>query len=320
MSKNIYLGIDVGGTKIEGAVALLDENQRSFEVISRIKIPLPSHHFDTFVTGLVEFIQKLIQQAGLNRSDIKAIGIGLPGSIDPQSQLMINGNTHFLIGQDLIKALREKMEWTVSLSIENDANLFTLAEAWGGVGKLFEKENAIPFHKQIALGITLGTGVGGGLVYSGSIFPGASGGSLEVGHIGLDPQGRKCYCHQLGCSETYLSGTALENNRFEWSSKEVFDRYREENINAEKMLRDYREKMLLFLRNLSNLFNPHYFVFGGGLSNQKEIFVDLKKELDQCVFLGKKYAPEIYINQLGDSAGLFGAMILASKKYLSDQL
>lgn len=316
MSKNIYLGIDVGGTKIEGAVAILDEKQQSFEVLSRIKIPLPSHHFDSFIISLAEFVQKLVQQSGFNHLDLKAIGIGLPGSIDPQKQIMINGNTHFLIGQDLIGSLREKLGWPVSVSIENDANLFTLAEAWGGAGKIFEKEHSISFNKQIALGITLGTGVGGGLVFNGSIYPGAYGGSLEVGHISLDPQGRKCYCHQLGCSETYLSGTALENNRFEWSSKDVFERYREENINAEKMLRDYRDKMLLLLRNLSNLFNPHYFVFGGGLSNQKDLFVNLKKELDQCVFLGKNYSPEIYINQLGDSAGLFGAMIMASEKYL----
>lgn len=314
MSKNVYIGLDVGGTKVEGAVGLIDEQSSTFTVLSKIRIPLPSHQFENFSMALSEFILKLLDQSGVAKSEIKAIGAGLPGSIDPETNLMINGNTHFLINQNLKQSLQQHLNWEVPLFFENDANLFTLAEAWGGAGKLFSNETKIPFKKQIAIGITLGTGVGGGMVSEGRIFHGARGGAMEVGHISLDPQGRKCYCHQFGCAETYLSGTALQNNRFEWSSSEVFSKYREENINAEKILKDYREKMVLFLRTLSNLFNPHYFVFGGGLSNQADLFIDLKSEMDECLFLGKKYAPEYYINQLGDSAGLYGAMIHAHEK------
>lgn len=314
MSKNIYIGLDVGGTKIEGAVAALNEDTRSFEVLSKIRIPLPSHQFDHFIDSLAKFINQLIEQAGVERASINGLGMGLPGSIDPRTQFMINGNTHFLVGQSIAENLGEKLRWDIPITIENDANLFTLAECWGGAGKIFEKEHACAFAQQVALGITLGTGVGGGLVSKGSIFQGAHGGSMEVGHISLDAQGRKCYCHQFGCAEAYLSGTALENNRFNWTSKEVFLQYREENINAEKILRDYREKLLHLLRTLSNLFNPHYIVFGGGLSNQPDLFTNLKNELDQCLFLGKNYGPEIYMNQLGDSAGLFGAMINVHEK------
>lgn len=80
-------------------------------------------------------------------------------------------------------------------------------------------------------------------------------------------------------------------------------------MDADKILKDYRANLLHLLRTLTNLFNPHYFVFGGGLSNRPELFANLKNELDQCLFLGKNYGPEIYLNHLGDSAGLFGAMI-----------
>ncbi len=314
MSKNVFIGLDVGGTKVEGAVAILDPLTHSFTVLSKIRIPLPSHHYEHFLESIKDLLNKLIEQASVQGDDIKAVGVGLPGSINPNTMRMINGNTQFLIEKNFLDDLKLKLGWNTRFFVENDANLFTLAEAWGGVGKHFQKETGIPFEKQIALGITLGTGVGGGLVNFGKIYSGASGGSLEVGHISLDTQGRQCYCHQFGCAETYLSGTALQHNRFDWSSQEIFSKYREENINAEKLLKDYREKMLLLLRTLANLFNPHYFVFGGGLSNQAELFLDLKEEMDQILFLGASYAPDYYINELGDGAGMFGAMVYSHEK------
>ena len=314
------MGLDVGGTKVEGAVAIIDTEDHSIEVLAKSRIPLPGNDSETFTSSLSDLIESLIHDARINQSDLVAIGMGLPGSIDQQTNRMINGNTYFLIGEDLKNKLQSKLPFSIPLFVENDANLFTLAESWGGAGKTFYKKTGIPFHRQVVIGITLGTGVGGGFVTNGSIFSGAHGGGLEVGHISLDAQGRKCYCSQFGCAETYLSGTALQKNRHDWSSKEIFEKYRNEDINAEKILRDYREKMLHFLRTLTNLFNPHYIVFGGGLSNQPDLFVDLETELSSGIFLGEKYAPKIYVNELGDSAGVYGAMIHAMNKLqFSDQ-
>jgi predicted NBD/HSP70 family sugar kinase len=309
MTKKLTLGIDVGGTKVEGALAFIDTENHSFEVLSKNRISLPGHNAHSFTEQLAVFIHDLVKVARIEGQEILSIGLGLPGSIDPKTKRMVNGNTHFLIGENISELLSEKLQWNTPVFVENDANLFTLAESWGGVGLDYFQNNSIPFDEQVALGITLGTGVGGGLVYRGKIYSGANGGSLEVGHVCLDPQGRHCYCGQLGCSESYLSGTALQKNRYDWSAHEIFEKYRNEDINAEKILKDYREKFLHLLKILSNLFNPHYFVFGGGLSNQQDLFTDLQKELGSQIFLGEKYSPTILMNKLGDSAALYGAMI-----------
>lgn len=140
MSTNVYIGLDVGGTKVEGAIAVLDDNFHSLKVLSRVRIPLPSHEFNSFINSLSELVMKLIDQAGLEKNKIKAIGVGLPGSINPKTNKMINGNTHFLVGEDFKTALIEKLKWPIRLFMGNDANFFALAECWGGAGLNFEKK------------------------------------------------------------------------------------------------------------------------------------------------------------------------------------
>jgi predicted NBD/HSP70 family sugar kinase len=134
---------------------------------------------------------------------------------------------------------------------------------------------------------------------------------MEVGHISLDPKGVVCYCGQKGCAERYLSGTALNLVAGFSDAKNIFEQAEHGNIAALEVLADYRRHMVHFLSILNNLFNPHYFVFGGGLSNQKIIFDNLKEDLSKNIFLSADLCPEIYINRLGDSSGLFGAMIYA---------
>jgi fructokinase len=311
MEKKYYLGLDVGGTKVEGAIAELHTNDRSIKVFSKKRMAVNSKGTaDEFVGTLVILIKDLLSEAKFSLTNIKAIGIGLPRSLDPKTKIMMNGNTQFLIGYDVINALKNKLNSNLPIFAQNDANLFTLAEAWGGAGKKFYQEKHIPFEEQVAVGITLGTGVGGGLVSLGEIYNGAHGSGLEVGHIALHPEGHECYCGQKGCAETYLSGTALNKIG---NAKEIFDKAEKGDVEACKILEIYRKNFIHFLSILNNLFNPHYFVFGGGLSSQKSLFKDLKSDLENNIFLAKKFCPEIYINQLGDSSGLFGAMIYAQE-------
>jgi fructokinase len=311
MEKKYYLGLDVGGTKVEGAVAELSRTDRTFKVFSRKKISaITSSEFDEFTNSIVGLISDLLFEAKISLNELKAIGIGLPGSLDPKTKIMMNGNTRYLIGKDLISVLKNKLNLDIPLFAENDANLFTLAEAWGGAGKKFNQDKHIAFEEQVALGITLGTGVGGGLISLGQIYCGAYGASLEVGHIGLDINGPECYCGQRGCSELYLSGTALNKIA---DSKEIFEKAHMGEDQAKELLQIYRKNLVHFLSILNNLFNPHYFVFGGGLSTQSVLFTDLKKELENNIFLSREFCPEVYINQLGDSSGLFGAMVYAQE-------
>jgi fructokinase len=280
-------------------------------VFSRKKIAaISTEKFEDFINSLEQLITDLLIEAKLSLKDIAAIGMGLPGSLDPRTKIMMNGNTRYLIGHDILSALKNKLNIDIPIFADNDANLFVLAEAWGGAGVSFLNEKNISFAEQVAIGITLGTGVGGGLISKGTVFSGAFGSALEVGHISLNTNGPKCYCGQNGCAELYLSGTALNKHG---DSKLIFEKAENSDNDAMDLLNNYRKSFVHFLSIINNLFNPHYFVFGGGLSTQKLLFKDLKEDLENNIFLSKEYCPEIYINKLGDSSGLFGAMIYANE-------
>jgi fructokinase len=311
MEKKYFLGLDVGGTKVEGAIAHLNIAEHSINIFSKKKIAsVSSQNFEDFIISLSGLITDLLNEAKISLKELSAIGIGLPGSLNPNTHIMMNGNTRYLIGHDILAALKKSLDFNLPIYAQNDANLFTLAEAWGGVGKKYNEDRQVPFEEQIAVGITLGTGVGGGLVIKSDIFNGAHGAALEIGHISLKLDGPECYCGQRGCSELYLSGTAL--NKIS-DSKEIFTKVLNNDEEATKVLKEYRKNLIHLLSILNNLFNPHYFVFGGGLSTQSILFKDLKKELESNIFLSPEFCPEIYINQLGDSSGLFGAMIYAQE-------
>lgn len=309
MKKKYYLGLDIGGTKVEGAIGILDKSTHSITVLAKKRIPC-IQEINQFTESLVELIKSLLSDSALMISDLSAIGLGIPGSIDPKTQVMLNGNTKFLIGFDLISDLENKLKTIIPIVAQNDANLFTLAESWGGAGKHFTASKGVAYNEQIVVGITLGTGVGGGCVTHGKIFQGANGSALEVGHIVLESGGIKCYCGQQGCAETYLSGTAINKKM---NSRELFEKAESGDPEVLQTLIDYRLNLVHFMSIINNLFNPHYFVFGGGLSQQQVLFEDIKTDLQENIFLSKEYCPEIYINQLGDSAGVYGAMIYASE-------
>jgi predicted NBD/HSP70 family sugar kinase len=309
MKRQFFLGLDVGGTKVEGAVAELDYNSHSINIFSKKRIS-SIHHISDFVDSLVSLILELLLEAKINIDELEAIGLALPGSLDPKTSFMINGNTQFLIGHDLVAMLRLKLKSNLPIVAQNDANLFTLAEAWGGAGKHYQLKSGVHFKDQVAVGITLGTGVGGGFVNQGKILIGANGSACEVGHIVLSAGGNKCYCGQQGCAEAYLSGTAINKIM---DSRVLIEKAKLGDPKVLQFMIDYRLNLVHFMSILNNLFNPHYFVFGGGLSNQTILFEDLKTDLGENIFLSKEYCPEIYINHLGDSSGLFGAMIYASE-------
>lgn len=319
MTSELYLGLDIGGTKVEGAIALIDPICGQIQVYSQKKILLEKPTtYENFLDSVFGLICTLVSESKIEYSSLKALGAGLPGSIDPKTNVMLNGNTIFLIGKNFVSDLNEKLfnkfKIRHPLFVNNDANLFALAEGTFGVGRKFYEQRNIAIKDQVLVGITLGTGVGGGAVSEGKILHGAHGSSLEVGHISLDPKGPRCYCGQNGCAEIYLSGTGLQKMNSIESSIEIFKKAELGDLEALEILKEYRAKMIHFLSILNNLFNPHYFVFGGGLSQQKVLFQDLHSDLKEKIFLTPEFCPEIYTFQLGDSAGLFGAMLYANEK------
>ena len=188
------IGIDLGGTKIEGI--LTDENYKD---IARKRIPTNQ---DEGYNSILESIKSLVLELSQECDNKVSIGICTPGALSLDSGLIKNSNTQCLIGKDLQNDLKNILHYDVS--IENDANCFALAEAKLGAGK----------NSNLVFGIIMGTGVGGGITIDGKIYRGRTNIAGEWGHHCLHTGGNSCYCGNRGCVETYISGPALEKN---WS-------------------------------------------------------------------------------------------------------
>ena len=317
------LGLDIGGTKTEAAVLRIDHNSGKFQIIARLRTPTHRHEgFETILNDLVDLIKKVLIEAKVDSKSLAGIGIGLPGSVDPKTMKMSFGNTMALIGKDLPQKLKFALKVKCKVVCENDANCFALAEALHGAGLTHSKKIKKAADSLTSVGIILGTGVGGGIILSGKIHSGRLGGAGEIGHTELYTNGHPCYCGRNGCAENYLSGAALEatfGTRMYSQIKErpdakgVIDLYRKKDPAAVACVLQYKRDLGKFLGNLQNVFDPDYFVLGGGMSNVPEVYSHLKDEIQKHCFLPHS-APDIYRNELGDSAGVIGAAILAYSK------
>ncbi|HQH29044.1 MAG TPA: ROK family protein, partial [Oligoflexia bacterium] len=191
---NILLGIDLGGTKIEGIA--INAGCMNLQEICRLRIQTESElGYQHILQRLKEMAHMLAQKTGTKPS---IIGLGHPGSEDPQTKTLKNSNTLCLNGQSLLQDLESALG--IQVAAANDANCFALAESRFGAGR----------GAQIVFGVIMGTGVGGGIVVDGKVISGAQGIAGEWGHNVLDERGPRCYCGKSGCVETILSGPALE--------------------------------------------------------------------------------------------------------------
>ena len=285
------IGIDLGGTKIEGV--LVDEE---FQVIERKRVPTNQNNG---YESILETIQNLVSDLKKN-NEKTSIGVCTPGALSKESGLIKNSNTQCLIGKDLKNDLEKILDQEIS--IENDANCFALAEARLGAAK----------NHETVFGVIMGTGVGGGLVIDGKIHVGRTNIAGEWGHHCIKPNGNECYCGRKGCVETYISGPALEKkwNQLTNQNTSVLDIIKNSQENAYKTWKnEFLENFGLSLANVIDIIDPDAIVLGGGLSNIPFLYDEGKDLVYQNVFSDMVDTP-ILQNQLGDSAGVFGACIL----------
>ncbi len=228
------------------------------------------------------------------------MGICTPGAISKETGLLKNSNTQCLIGKPLKEDLEKKLN--KKISIENDANCFAISEATMGVAK----------NHSFVFGVILGTGVGGGIVIDGKIHHGRTNIAGEWGHHTLHQNGKNCYCGKKGCVETYISGPALEHR---W---EELTRKKESLIEIVKNLdfpqfgqwkKEFLDNFGTGLANVIDILDPDVIVIGGGLSNIEFLYDDGIKNVYDKVFSDLVDTP-ILKNNLGDSAGVFGAALL----------
>ncbi len=284
------LGVDLGGTKTEAI--LLDEN---FSVIKRKRIPTPQNDYQK----ILDSISSLVLDISKNVTDF-SLGVCTPGAISKQTGLIKNSNTQCLIGKSLKEDLENKLGKKIFM--ENDANCFTMAEATLGAGINFDS----------IFGVILGTGVGGGIVIDKKLHSGRTNIGGEWGHHTLHRNGNLCYCGKHGCVETYISGPALENH---WknlsgksqSLKEILPDI--DNEYGKKWKDEFLENFGYGLANVIDILDPDAIILGGGLSNIDFLYTEGKESVYSKVFSDLVDTP-ILKNELGDSAGVFGACML----------
>lgn len=289
------IGIDLGGTKIEGI--LLDKQNH---VLERIRVSTKQQSgYDVILDRIINLVKDI-----QSRSDQAAnIGICTPGAIEPVKGVLKNSNTVCLNG----KPLKDDLESVLGcpIKMENDANCFALAEAAMGAAKGYST----------VFGVIMGSGVGGGIVFNQRIHRGRLFIAGEWGHITLYPYGLDCYCGRQGCVEKYISGTALERRWSELGGEnlaldQIVSRF---DSQPDDLYRKWKTEFLnnfgRALATVINIIDPDAIVLGGGVSNIPFLYLEGSKVVQNNIFSNFSDTP-ILPNQLGDSAGVFGAALL----------
>ena len=289
------IGIDLGGTKIEGVV--LDAAGRE---IIRKRIATEREHGYQHILNRIKSVHDELAAAVPGQPT--TFGIGTPGAISPRTGLLKNSNTVCMNGQpvkaDLEKLLGRKIE------IQNDANCFAMAEALLGAGR----------GKKLVFGVIMGTGCGGGIVHHGEVLTGAQAIAGEWGHMSIDPHGPVCYCGKKGCVETFISGGGLENRYAEKFGtrkplKEVVRDCENRQPPAMEFMREFFDRFGRALANVIDILDPDLVVLGGGVSNVPALYTEGVAAVRKYVFTDELLTP-IVQHQLGDSAGVLGAALV----------
>ena len=294
LSPMYRIGIDLGGTKIEGVVLDIDGRE-----IIRKRVATEREHGYRHILNRIKSVHDELAAAV---SGPTTFGIGTPGAISPRTGLLKNSNTVCLNGQpvkaDLEKLLGRKIE------IQNDANCFAMAEALLGAGR----------GKKLVFGVIMGTGCGGGIVHKGEVLTGAQAIAGEWGHMSIDPNGPLCYCGQRGCTETFISGGGLEARYAEKygvrkSLKEIEKDFHTGQPAAVEFMQIFFRHFGRAIANLIDILDPDLIVLGGGVSNFNAIYTEGIAQVRQFVFTDELETP-IVKHQLGDSAGVLGAALV----------
>ena len=311
--RKYYLGIDLGGTFIKGGIV---DDQGN--IVLRDKVPTQSETgADGVVANIVALCKSLMGRANISASDLVGVGIGVPGMIDSENGAVIYSNnlnwSDFDISDKVSKALG------LPVRIANDANVAALGETKFGCGKEFNN----------SVMITLGTGVGSGIVIDGKLFEGNRSAGAEIGHTVIVAGGEQCTCGRHGCLEAYASATALirdtkramENNPDsklrELSSiesvtgKTAFDYYDKDRY-AKAVVDNYIEKLGVGLINIANALRPEIIILGGGICSEGERLIKpLQEMMNENIFAKDKGpAVKILTAELENDAGLLGAAAL----------
>ncbi|HXQ51449.1 MAG TPA: ROK family protein [Stellaceae bacterium] len=285
------IGIDLGGTKIEGAAL-----ERGGSLVLRRRVPTPAQDYPATILAVRDLVLGIEQELGQSGS----VGIGMPGALSPATGLVKNSNSTCLNGKpfdrDVMAALGREVRFA------NDANCFALSEASDGAGK----------GARTVFGVILGTGVGGGIVRDGGVIEGANAIAGEWGHSPLpwpaddERPGPLCYCGRRGCIESFLSGPALAREGGADSAETVAGQAEAGDPGAAAVLARYEDRLARSLATVINLLDPDVIVLGGGLGHMERLYPRVPALWTPYVF------SDVVVTRLvppawGDSSGVRGA-------------
>ncbi len=297
----MLLGIDLGGTKIEGI--LLDKAGKE---VFRKRIPTPANNYSHILLAVEKLVHEMDQVAG----EKLPVGIGTPGAISQASGLLKNSNTVCMNGKPFYDDLKAQLKRP--LKIENDANCFALSEAVDGAGK----------DGKVVFGVIIGTGTGGGIVVNKQVLKGANAIAGEWGHNPLpwpeedELPGLECYCGKKGCIETWLSGPGMAKNYSKGSmqdSKKIVALAEEKNQQAVLYLQRYCRRLAKSLAHVINILDPDTVVLGGGMSNIRWLYLQVPQYWQDYIF-SDQVQTKLKKAQYGDSSGVRGAAWLWKDK------
>jgi glucokinase len=324
--KKWIVGVDLGGTNIVVGVLRMDGGNG--DVLALRSVLTEAQRGAKFVVdrinGLIESsIAEVLSLHGGDRSDFAGVGIGSPGPLDRASGTVINtpnlGWRNFPLRDLVSNAIQ------LPATLDNDANCATYGEWWLGAGR----------NVDTLVGLTLGTGIGGGIVLNGEIFHGVSDAAAEIGHMTIDSTGRRCKCGNYGCLEAYASGPAialravegietgaesllpaLVNGRLEdITAATVYEAVVLGDPFANEVMRDTAKFLGTGIANIINILNPEMVVIAGGVTRAGDhLFVPLRAEVRRRAFKSAEEACQIVSGQLPELAGVIGAAAVFKKE------
>lgn len=311
----MYLvGIDIGGTGIQAGLV-----NKEGEIIFKKECSTDSKSgFDKVMMDIKQLVMGLLEEAKVEMIEIESIGVGIPSFINKKGEVTCVNLGWYNV--NIVQTLKHIFP-QVPTFVENDATVAAIAESRFGSMK----------NNDIAVMLTLGTGVGGGIIINGKPFTGAHGMASEIGHVVIGENYFNCNCGNNGCFETFCSATAvinyakklLEDNQDslmyeacekdlnKMTAKIVFDAYRENDVLAKQVIERFKSYLAIGIAGIINTLDPHIIAIGGGVSRAGDIILDgLNDQIRSHILYKEEDFAPIVIATLGNDAGIIGAAFL----------
>lgn len=316
-----YIGVDLGGTNI--AVGVVNEK---YEIIKKGSVPTKAdREADEIIRDMADLSLRLLGECGLKAEDVEYAGISTPGTAVRETGVVIYANNLPFMNYPLAAKLAE-FSGIKRVLIENDANAAAKAEAVAGAAR----------GAKFSVMITLGTGVGGGIIIDGEVYSGFNSAGAELGHMVIEKDGRQCSCGRRGCWEAYSSATGLINltkdkivecrekgietamdemighDLDKTSGRTAFSAMRNGDKAAAEVVDEYIDYLACGLANVDRIFHPDVLSIGGGIANERDnLLIPLRERVTEMMHMPEGFKlPELKIAELGNDAGIIGAAAL----------